>query len=1085
MKILNVYILKQLVVGFLLVLCSMTALVWLTQSLKMINMIVTRGVSVRIFLEMTFLVLPNFLEILSPIALFAVVLFVFSRMQSDKELMVMQAVGMSPRQIMTPALMFACFLMVCGYFLTMVVVPAANSNLRELKWRARNDLSHLLLQEGQFNSLKNGLVLYVKERLSDGSVKGVIAYDSKDPEKTAILVAKQGLVVQEPDGIQLVFQDGTRQELNPETNQFSILKFEKYTMRFNDKANSNTRTADASEFSLMHLLKATPADAPTPAMYRKYKVEAVKRLAQPFYNIVFVLLALFGVLSRHYNRRGQVGRINFVVGAALVVQSLSLAFDNLATKNLWFTPLIVLNVVIPMVILYGVMIRGKQLPKQKTHRAIKTTAVILAACLFALPATAQVKLDSDIHVDQDKPVDFEADIISYDKNKNFLTATGNVVIVQNGLTLKTEKIVFDRTKNEITAPEKVTFTLPDGTVTHSENATLSGDMKQAAAHAMVTYMYDGTRITSKRIKRTDDGNTVYLKRITYTPCSTCNGQTPLWELSARNMKEDNLNNEMRFIHSFLNVKDVPVFYFPYLKVPDFSVKRKTGLLAPSFSGNGEIKSGLTLPFFVDVADNQNLIVTPTFSPDHDPLGIVEYEGLFTRGKLQFDTSLTRDDDNAKQGHIRAYTQYDITDNWRFTGQLFRASSDTYFRRYRLPNIDDNQSYLSSYASLERFGTRNYFSFNGYAYQSLQSRVSSKSIPIIIPVADYQYFTDTLGDSSAYLFSQINAAAYHTRERFKSDRLTVVQGVRLPYISSFGAAFEVEGSVRMDGYNVDTGKRLIANYGQDETYTTGRFYPTFAAKMRYPMARVTKNTTQVLEPIVMLVSSPDSANNDKIPDVDSIDQDFDSSNLFSTNRFSGFDRVETGTRTNYGVQWSLYGSQNASISALIGQSYWFTSPEEELWPLLGVGENRFSDYVGRLSVNYKWLSMAYRTRLDQNSLAVKKNEFMISGGGAPLRLGIDYVYLNEMRNGTNYYPTREEVLLFGSSKLTRHWSLNGLYRYRLTEKDKGPIEYTGQVQWENECTAVIFEISKSFTRDRNYEGDTSFMVKFILKTLGGM
>ena len=99
MKILNRYIFKQLIVAFLLILLGLTTLVWLTQSLRMIDMIVTQGVSVRIFIQMTLLVLPNFLQILSPLALFAVILFIFSRMQSDKEIMVMQAIGMSNGQI--------------------------------------------------------------------------------------------------------------------------------------------------------------------------------------------------------------------------------------------------------------------------------------------------------------------------------------------------------------------------------------------------------------------------------------------------------------------------------------------------------------------------------------------------------------------------------------------------------------------------------------------------------------------------------------------------------------------------------------------------------------------------------------------------------------------------------------------------------------------------------------------------------------------------------------------------------------------------------------------------------------------------
>ena len=107
MKILNAYVLKQLIVGFVFVLLGMTTLVWLTHSLRMLDMIVTKGVSVGVFLKMTLLVLPNFIQILSPLSLFAVVLFVFSRMQSDKELMVMQAVGMSRRQIMAAPLMLA------------------------------------------------------------------------------------------------------------------------------------------------------------------------------------------------------------------------------------------------------------------------------------------------------------------------------------------------------------------------------------------------------------------------------------------------------------------------------------------------------------------------------------------------------------------------------------------------------------------------------------------------------------------------------------------------------------------------------------------------------------------------------------------------------------------------------------------------------------------------------------------------------------------------------------------------------------------------------------------------------------------
>ena len=118
MKIVNKYIFRQALVGFLTILISLTVLIWLTQSLRMIDMIVTKGVSVGIFLKMTLLVLPNFMQILTPLAVFGVALFVFIRMQADKELIVLKAVGMNSRELIRPLLTLGLVLVIFGYTLT-------------------------------------------------------------------------------------------------------------------------------------------------------------------------------------------------------------------------------------------------------------------------------------------------------------------------------------------------------------------------------------------------------------------------------------------------------------------------------------------------------------------------------------------------------------------------------------------------------------------------------------------------------------------------------------------------------------------------------------------------------------------------------------------------------------------------------------------------------------------------------------------------------------------------------------------------------------------------------------------------------
>ena len=137
----------------------------------------------------------------------------------------------------------------------------------------------------------------------------------------------------------------------------------------------------------------------------------------------------------------------------------------------------------------------------------------------------------------------------------------------------------------------------------------------------------------------------------------------------------------------------------------------------------------------------------------------------------------------------------------------------------------------------------------------------------------------------------------------------------------------------------------------------------------------------------------------------------------------------------------------------------------------------------MQINYNAISLAYRFRMDEKTLEMKKNEITLVGTKGPLRLGIDYTQLKAVSLADTFYNERKEVLLFGSSKLSKNWSMSGYYRYNFAREDKGPTEYGTVLQYDNDCTAIVFDLSRSFTSDRDYQGDTSFVVKFVLKTLG--
>ena len=1073
MKIIDRYTLRQVVVGFILVLASMTVLVWMTQSLRMMDMIVTKGVGVGVFLELTVLFVPYFLQILSPLALFAVVLFVLIRMQTDRELIVMQAVGMGPKDIMRPVFVLAVFLTIGSYLFSIFVVPMTHTQMREMKWKIRNDVSHLLLQEGQFNTIGKDLTLYIKERTHDGQVLGILAYEAK--EKKSVLSAKSGRLFQEPDGIRVEFYNGVRQEYQPQSQKFSIMKFDKYTMNFAETGNSVARKPDVREMPLRELYGKTKEDVgQNGPLWRKHKVEMVKRLTYPLYNISFMFLVIFGVLSGHYNRRGQNRRIILTVGLAAIVQALTLAFEYAAAKNLWFLILVVLNIFSPILILC-------YRPRKKRRRHLKRLAMITGVMMISLTAGAGSLKMAPVHPED--PVDFEADQVSYDQKKEVLNASGNVVMIQGPMTVKTEEITFDRTANQIQAPGKIDIRMKDGTEAQTENGILSGDLKSMTTGKTHVRFYEGTYLGAETMERKPDGDS-YLREATYTPCDVCEGEAPLWRLRSKNVWNDTQKHDMVFHHAFLDVKDVPVFYVPYWRMPDFTVKRRSGFLPPDFGSNREMGQSLTLPYFWDVADNQNLILTPTISLTHIPLGVVKYQGVFSKGTLNLTTSATRDDDDHhNEGHIRLNGVYDVNKNWRLSGELYKTATDTYFRRYNLKGVDDTEPFLTSHLTAERFGNRSFFRTKFYSYQSLKDNVSSHSIPVILPVADYQYNTAPLGKTGLYGFTKVNMMLFNTREKFMSNRLSLTQGVRLPYVLPIGIATETTGYVRADGYMVDPGRVPVSGQPANKSYNTGRLYPNLSVKMSYPMVKSDPQTTQTLEPIVQVVTASNGGNKSKIPNVDSLVFDFDDTDLFSTNRFSGYDRVETGTRVNYGIKWSRFNHQKQrSISALIGQSYRLND-DPLMTELMGY-ENHFSDYVGRVLIRVPYLDLLYSARLDQKTLKAQKNDVGVMVGQAPLKLGLSYVMRRAYTIGDNRYGNQEGITYRLTSALTKSLSLTGYYRYDLSGK-KEPVDVGGTLKYENECMAVIVAIDKSYTRDRNYEGDVSFNLKLVLKTLGGV
>ncbi len=350
MKKLNLYIVKQIIVGFLLVTFSLMSIIWLTQSLRFVELITNKGLPVSIFVKMTSLLMPRIFIILSPISLFVSALFVYNRMIADRELSVMMAAGISPWQCAKPAFYVGILMTLFCIYTNNIGIPAAEKAFNELEWQVKNDVSHLMFREGEFTTMQNNLTVFITTHEKDGSISGILVNDERNPKTKVTLSAEKGRIVYTEKGPRIIMINGVRQEISRTGSQFSSLSFDRYSVDFGTVGSKKAKETGAREKSLWELLTAKKDTNLTPKEVNRYIVEGCRRILTPLYNLLFALVACTGLLVGNFNRRGQTKLISVSIVSMVIIQAGDLAFGNISVKHLYFLPLLFINFFIPLTI---------------------------------------------------------------------------------------------------------------------------------------------------------------------------------------------------------------------------------------------------------------------------------------------------------------------------------------------------------------------------------------------------------------------------------------------------------------------------------------------------------------------------------------------------------------------------------------------------------------------------------------------------------------------------------------------------------------------------------------------------------------
>lgn len=348
MKSFDWYLFKNLAKASVFIALVLVAIVFLTQSLRFLELVMEAGASGSTFWVLTFLALPRFFSVICPLAVMAAVLFIYNKMTLDSELVVIRATGYSPFNVTKSALVLASVVTVFLYALNMYIAPVSLNAMQKMRHMVQAEFSSLLFREGVFNQLGDGLTLYVRERYGPSEMRGILIHDSRaKDELPSTVFAKRGVIVSSEEGGQVIVYEGARQQFNPEKQILQRLKFERYTIDLPTSEPIVERWSEPDERTIFELLNPDRSNKRDQESLNDFALEIHKRVTNPLLTIVFTVMVASFLLIGPIDRRGQISRIVMAIGAVVVLQSLYLIVSNIARQHIAGLILLYAIVIVP------------------------------------------------------------------------------------------------------------------------------------------------------------------------------------------------------------------------------------------------------------------------------------------------------------------------------------------------------------------------------------------------------------------------------------------------------------------------------------------------------------------------------------------------------------------------------------------------------------------------------------------------------------------------------------------------------------------------------------------------------------------
>jgi LPS-assembly protein len=722
--------------------------------------------------------------------------------------------------------------------------------------------------------------------------------------------------------------------------------------------------------------------------------------------------------------------------------------------------------------------------------AVWLSACVLAASSLTGTGTAMAKEDL-LKMGMDKnatnqPMLLQADELIYDKKNDQIIAKGNVEVYYKNYALVADNLMYDQKAKTLNAVGNVRLKEPDGGVVNADRLSLTDDFRDGFIRSFSAVTKDETRIAAASAYR-KDGNTTVFERGVFTPCKQCESDPdapPIWRIKAGKITHKKDEGNVYFEDGVFEVFGVPLVWVPYFYYPDPTVKRRSGFLGPEFGHSSDLGFYGGVPYYYALSPSADLTVTPIMTTDAGFLLKSEWRQRLSNGSYRVEAAGVVDEDPEEgrgkfRGSIQTKGEFDLGSFWKWGWDATLESDDTFRRFYKLDDVFATDRISTVY--LVGQNDRNYFSANLYHFGGLTATDDDDTDSIVHPSIDYNYiFADpVMGGELSY---DANVLSLSRDNGGDVNRLVNQLKWRRAFTDPMGEIITPFMQARADLYKTtsfnftdDNGN----NISEDGT-TALRGSAVAGLEYRYPFVKHTENATHILEPIGQIIVRPDIKDQGKIPNEDAQSLVFDDTLLFDIDKFSGYDRIETGTRANVGVQYTIDTAAGWNARLVAGQSFQVAG-QNSFGEDTGL-ESDQSDYVAGLYLDFsRNLQFISQVRLDENDLSIRREDFQLTGSYGPFLASMNYVN-SKAQPSLGFENDREEVAAAAAIKLAEHWSVFGDIRYDLD--DDLMIRNSIGLKYTDECFMLSVSYIETNVEDGEIQPDKTVLVKYNLLNLGG-